>query len=314
MVTSAGAYSATAPLSGSAWVMQVAAFKAAGAPSGGTALHHRSHHCPGGIIWQDKFDTAPNGQLTKTTADSLFAPTVAGTSSGTYARVSIVTSDPSGTANHCATPFRRASSALSSSPPDCLVKQTMRRSTTMCVSTRISTGVGAASCPASSAPHRGTASTSRPPKHRPNVGWSTRLMWHGRGDDGSRPFQGTLGPFPPGATMTSSPPFARYPCGISGYGWQTSLGELTRGVWHHIRFEVKLNTVGQQDGLFRVWIDGALRFGATNFDYRNSSNVHIQAVLWDIHRGGGLTPPSWVSSRTSYVDIANLVVTDLSTG
>ena len=45
IVTAAGPYSATAPLSGSAtWVMQVAAFKAAGAAGGDTTATHGCHH------------------------------------------------------------------------------------------------------------------------------------------------------------------------------------------------------------------------------------------------------------------------------
>ena len=144
-------------------------------------------------------------------------------------------------------------------------------------------------------------------------GFSARLMWNGRGDDGSRPFQSTLGPIPSGQDNTIvTYIYARQPSAdFDGFGWQANLGSgLQRGVWHNIKMEVKLNTVGQADGIYNVWLDGDLRFSASNWDYRNRSDVMIQAVLYDIHRGGD-TGHDWVSSRDTYVDVRNVVVTEV---
>jgi hypothetical protein len=82
---------------------------------------------------------------------------------------------------------------------------------------------------------------------------------------------------------------------------------MIRGKWHKIKMEVKLNTVGMQNGVLKIWVDDSLRFSASNFDYRDSEDIKIQAVLWDVHRGG--TPQDgWVSSHDSYIDIANFSV------
>ena len=139
-------------------------------------------------------------------------------------------------------------------------------------------------------------------------------MWHGRGDDSTRPFQGTLGTIPAGTDNdVVTYIYGNHPStGFSGYGWHTNLGtEMQRGQWHKITMEVKLNTIGARNGVFKVWIDDSLRYSATDWQYRTNSDVKIQAVLYDIHRGGGTTPPSWVSSRDTHIDVRNMVVREL---
>lgn len=64
------------------------------------------------------------------------------------------------------------------------------------------------------------------------------------------------------------------------------------------------------DDIFRVHVDGVQCFSATNFDYRNRNDIHIQAILYYVHRGGGIAP-NWVSSRDTYIDVRNIVMRDL---
>ncbi len=269
----------------------------------------------GPILWQDKFDAAPAGQLTKVTGDAVFAPTVAPTNTDTYAMGSIVNDGPDGKGK--ALRHRIPAGQLG---PFIVSPKLAREAThaTIQYSIRfdknfdwrwggkmgpglvgVDTGVGIYK------PTSGNGDR--------NIGWSARLMWHGRGDDGSRPFQGKLGPIPQGRDNdVVTYLYSRYPKdGFSGYGWHTSVGSMLRDTWQTVKLEVKMNTVGKQDGVFKVWIDGALGYSATNFDWRSKENIRIQAIMWDIHRGGGTTPPSWVSSRDTYVDIADVVVREV---
>jgi hypothetical protein len=266
----------------------------------------------GDVLWQDRFNTAPLGQLTKPTGDSLFAPTAAATDDGTYIHGSIEADPAGGRFLHHTIPAGElgnftVSPRLTHEVEHAFLEYDIRFDDNfdwrwggkMPGLVGVAPGVNIYA-PTSGSPNR-------------DIGFSTRLMWHGRSDDGARPFQSSLGPIPSGqdnAIVTYI--YARQPsAGFDGFGWQANLGsELQRGVWHNIKMEAKLNTVGQADGTYKVWFDNDLRFSASNWDYRNRSDVMIQAVLYDIHRGGD-NGPNWVSSRDTYVDVRNIVVTEV---
>jgi hypothetical protein len=267
------------------------------------------------VVWQDKFDNAASGQLNQISGDPLFAPMAAPTEDTDYNNVSIINEGPGGNGKslrhkipaNTLGPFI-VSPRLSQETEHATIEYDIRFDSNFDWRLGGKFGAGLVGV----APGRGIY---EPTSGNPNrdIGWSTRLMWHGRGDDGTRPFQSKLGPIPAGLDNDIvTYIYARYPNeNFNGFGWHTSVGNFMRGTWHNVKMEVKMNTVGQQDGIFRVWVDGTLRFGATNFDYRNNSNIRIQAIMWDIHRGGDLTPPSWVSSRDTFVDMANITVRDL---
>ena len=266
----------------------------------------------GSVVWQDRFGTAPLGQLTKPTGDSLFAPTVAPSDDGTYIHGSIEDDPAGGRVLHQTIPAGQLGNftvtpRLAHPVEHAILDYDIRFDDNfdwrwggkMPGLVGVAPGVSIYA-PTSGNPNR-------------DVGFSTRLMWNGRGDDGSRPFQSSLGPIPSGQDNTIvTYVYARQPsAGFDGSGWQANLGNgLQSGVWHNVRMEVKLNTVGQADGIYNVWLDGDLRFSASNWDYRDRSDVMIQAVLYDIHRGG---EPSrnWVSSRDTYIDVRNVVVTEV---
>lgn len=268
---------------------------------------------PAGVLWSDRFDSAPNGQLTKVTGDALFGPTGAPTSAGTYAHGSIH-ADPAGGKLLRQSIPAGGLGAFIVSPK--LVRPTDHAVLSYDIrfdenfdwrwGGKIPGLVGVAPGHSIYEPTSGNADRS--------VGFSTRLMWHGRGDDGTRPFQGKLGPIPAAVDNDLvTYIYARNPsAGFNGYGWHASLrSALQRGKWHRITMEVKLNRVGAQDGVFKVWVDNTLRYSANNWSYRDRADVMIQAVLYDVHRGGGTTPPSWVSSRNTHVDIRNMTVTQV---
>jgi hypothetical protein len=78
---------------------------------------------------------------------------------------------------------------------------------------------------------------------------------------------------------------------------------LTRGVWHHVAFRVRLNTPGQSDASQTFWIDGVERGQWQGFSFRNDAALRLNAVQLTFNRGisGGAT------GQKLYVD--NLVVT-----
>lgn len=51
----------------------------------------------------------------------------------------------------------------------------------------------------------------------------------------------------------------------------SNLGSITRGMWHLLEVETKLNTPGLADGDFRLWLDGAVMFERRNIVLRASA-------------------------------------------
>ncbi|MEO8039077.1 MAG: hypothetical protein ABI794_09915 [Betaproteobacteria bacterium] len=77
--------------------------------------------------------------------------------------------------------------------------------------------------------------------------------------------------------------------------WTTS-SALLPGRWYHIEFEMKLNSLksrprgpGNDDGEFRVWLDGVLVYENTHWRARGHANAQIlSAVMLIMHGGNGL--------------------------
>ncbi|MGK2865214.1 MAG: polysaccharide lyase [Mycobacterium sp.] len=263
------------------------------------------------VLWRDRFDAATAGPLTPHGADSLFAPTIGDRNIFAHAAI---TPNPSGgnllrhsiPAGDLGNFF--VASKLTREVEHAVLEYDIRFDDAFDWrwGGKIPGLVGLAPGASVYAPTSG--------KLDRNAGFSTRLMWHGIGDDGIRPFQDSLGPIPPGKdNVLVTYAYVRQPVdGFGGYGWQTNLDTaLQRGVWHNVKMEVELNTVGRADGVYRVWIDDALGFSASNWDYRSRPDVRIQAVLYDIHRGGN-TSPGWLSSRESHIDVQNMTVTAIA--
>jgi hypothetical protein len=72
---------------------------------------------------------------------------------------------------------------------------------------------------------------------------------------------------------------------------------LPRGRWFKIDEEVVLNTPGQDDGMLRVWIDGALAFERAGVGYRNKSDVTISGVAADVHYGRDETATAPIDTK-----------------
>ena len=259
-------------------------------------------------IWHDRFDAVPIGPVTTAVGNTLFDPR-AGDVQGVYDYATVVVDAFGGHALRHELPAGQLGNffvtpKLARDVEHAVLQYNIRfdENFEWRWGGKIPGLVGVAPGVPIHAPTSGTRNR--------DVGFSTRLMWHGRDDNGSRAYQDALGAIPPDLdSMLVTYAYVRSPAeGFDGYGWQANLGPgFTRGAWHTVRMEVKLNTVGRADGIYRVWIDDVLRFEASDWEYRSTADVKIQAVLYDVHRGGN-NSPGWVSSRDGFVEIRDMSV------
>jgi hypothetical protein len=57
--------------------------------------------------------------------------------------------------------------------------------------------------------------------------------------------------------------------------------------WVYFEVEIKLNTVGKSDGLYRMWVNDKLEVERTNVDLRGNTNLPINEVTLDTYWNGG---------------------------
>jgi hypothetical protein len=116
----------------------------------------------------------------------------------------------------------------------------------------------------------------------------------------------------PGPTRfyTYYPAMAREPDGVTCWGRYGDGSDiylppltLTRGVWHHIEFWLKLNTPGRNDGDQMFWLDGVQRGRWSGLQLRTSPLLRLNAVQLTFNRGikGGPT--------LQHLSVDHLVVT-----
>ena len=63
------------------------------------------------------------------------------------------------------------------------------------------------------------------------------------------------------------------------------------GRWYCIEQHVRLNTPRREDGVFQVWLDGALVLDRSDLRLRDVFGVHIEEVWMNFFHGGGGSPP-----------------------
>lgn len=86
--------------------------------------------------------------------------------------------------------------------------------------------------------------------------------------------------------------------GAEGYG-----GILQRNHWYCLEQYLRMNTVGQHDGVLRAWVDGRLSFERTDFSYRTVESLLIEEIWLNVYHGG--TDPSPYDQHL-YID--NIVI------
>ena len=65
-------------------------------------------------------------------------------------------------------------------------------------------------------------------------------------------------------------------------------------VWYKIRQQVRMNTPGQRDGIFRVWLDDRLVLNREDIQFRNIPDLAIDRFFFSTFFGGG---DAWRSSK-----------------
>jgi hypothetical protein len=61
------------------------------------------------------------------------------------------------------------------------------------------------------------------------------------------------------------------------------------GKWNSYEVEIKLNTPGEADGIYRLWINYTLSIERTNVDLRGNTSDKINEVMLDTYWNGGAT-------------------------
>jgi hypothetical protein len=143
---------------------------------------------------------------------------------------------------------------------------------------------------------------------------------YGRAGWGRRPSDGTNGWSARGAFMPHDartlPPRPLRAVGTYAYtagkgsksgdvwGWNLGpTGRLSKSRWYSIEQYLKLNTIGQTDGILRVWVDGELAFERTDLHWRDVPTLRIESVWLNVYHGGTAKTDR---DLTLYID--NLVV------
>ncbi|HEY9815332.1 MAG TPA: hypothetical protein V6D20_05965, partial [Candidatus Obscuribacterales bacterium] len=75
---------------------------------------------------------------------------------------------------------------------------------------------------------------------------------------------------------------------------------IVPGAVHTIEQEVKMNTLGQDDGFVRVWVDGKPVFEQLGVIFRDLGTVTIDGIMSTIFWGGGDT--TWRTTQAEYVE------------
>ena len=103
----------------------------------------------------------------------------------------------------------------------------------------------------------------------------------------------------------------------SGETWSWPFGRiaaLERNRWYCVEQYVKLNTPGERDGLLRAWVDGRLAFERANIRLRDTKDVRIETVWFNVYHGGTQPAPSDMHLYIDNVVVATRYIGPMSTG
>ena len=83
-----------------------------------------------------------------------------------------------------------------------------------------------------------------------------------------------------------------------------NVGNLENGRWYAVEMQVRMNTVGQQDGVLRGWIDGNLAYEKTNMVWRlaGHDDLHVRIVWLNVFFGGSLVGPCMSGGTEVFMD------------
>jgi hypothetical protein len=143
-----------------------------------------------------------------------------------------------------------------------------------------------------------------------------RAGWGGRPSDGTNGWsaRGSFSVMPPsGNPLGEAVPMGHYVYHAdmdSTYGdvdlWQRDYrGYFEKNRWTCVEQYLKLNTLGQNDGILRAWVDGRLAYERTNWRWRDVDSLKIERIWMNVYHGGTLP-----AAQDSHLYIDNVVIAD----
>lgn len=135
----------------------------------------------------------------------------------------------------------------------------------------------------------------QPTESRP--GWSARGLFGPPGTQGAPPGEVPIGTYLYHADQEGT-------CGDNLWWPNVS---LEQGRWHCVEGRVRMNTPGENDGVFQGWLDGTLAFETGNIQYRRAGESHIGVSnMWhNVYFGG-----SWPTPNPLSLEYDQVVVSD----
>lgn len=134
----------------------------------------------------------------------------------------------------------------------------------------------------------GAGKYSNGKKPKDGKGWTARLMWI---EDGE------LVPY---LYYVGMPKTNRW-----GEFWKID-SHIKPNQWHHITQHIRLNTGGQRNGVYSVWLDGQRVTHKTNMLWRYGTYGQIDSFLFSTYHGGASAP--WAPRWHSYADFDDFII------
>ncbi len=130
-----------------------------------------------------------------------------------------------------------------------------------------------------------------------NPGWSARLYWLPPGVDGVAVGETAIGSYVYHLDQPTE-------CG-NALAWDP--GSLERQRWHCIEGHVRLNTLGESDGVIEGWIDGEKAFRRADLRFRLAGQkfVQIKEFWMDVYFGGTFATPNRLVLRLDEIAVSN---------
>ena len=67
---------------------------------------------------------------------------------------------------------------------------------------------------------------------------------------------------------------------------QRDTGDMDFNRWYHVKQYVKMNDVGQNNGILRAWVDGVQVCNVTNINFRRDNKLKVYAYWFNYYNGG----------------------------
>jgi hypothetical protein len=115
-------------------------------------------------------------------------------------------------------------------------------------------------------------------RNREYINWKTGFAYHTWIDDGL--LNASL--YVPQSTQANSAGYL--PAHFTSFSYAD---KANIGVWVCIEMEIKLNTPGEADGEYRLWVNNRKEAEKINVDFRGSTNLKITEVMLDTYWNAG---------------------------